>query len=248
MIRVENLHKSLGGKRIIHDVNLEIHDAEIFAIIGRSGSGKTVLMKHLIGLHTPDEGRVLIDGDDLFSASHQELQKMRRRFGVLFQRGAILDYMSVFENTAFPLRMLTDRSESEIARRVYECLEMVELPDASGKMPAQLSGGELKRVALARAIVLEPEYLFYDEPNTGLDPETANTIDDLIVRTARTLSITSVVVTHNMHTVLTISDRVGFLHDGTMRFIGTVREMRTCPDEELRGFIKANEYKIEGEP
>jgi phospholipid/cholesterol/gamma-HCH transport system ATP-binding protein len=244
MIQVENLAKHLDGTEILHDVNLEIQDAEILAIIGRSGSGKTVLMKHLIGLHVPDDGRVLIDGVDLHGASLPELRSIRRRFGVLFQRGALLDYMTVFENTAFPLRMLTDMPARDIEHRVLECLDMVELPESAGKMPAHLSGGEQKRVALARAIVLEPEYLFCDEPNTGLDPETTNTIDDLIRRLARSLSVTSVMVTHNMHSVLAISDRVAFLHDGTLRFVGTVEEMRSSSDRELCEFIKANEYQV----
>lgn len=244
MIQAEDLQKSIDGRTILRGVDLSVDDGEVFSLIGRSGSGKTMLLKHLTGLMVPDAGRVLVDGVDVALIPRAELQEMRRRFGVLFQHGALFDYMTAFENTAFPLRMQTSASEEEIEERVHECLKMVELPDVGPKLPSQLSGGQMKRVALARAIVLEPKYLFYDEPTTGLDPETSITIEDLILRLSEDLKVTSVVVTHDMHAVLSISDRVGFLHGGTMQFIGTVDEMRVCPDEELCAFMKANEYHI----
>lgn len=244
MINVEHLDKTIGGQQILRDVTMDVDRAEVFALIGRSGSGKTVLMKHLIGLMQPDAGRVVIDGVDLTHGGTKELEAFRRDLGVLFQNGALFDYMTVFENTAFPLRMLTNDIEEVIEARVQECLDMVELPGAAGKMPAQLSGGEKKRAALARAIVLEPKYLFFDEPDSGLDPETSITIDKLISTLSKRMSVTSVVVTHSMHSVFLIADRVAFLHDRTLQFIGTVEEMRKCDDAELCAFMKATEYQV----
>ncbi|HEX7069355.1 MAG TPA: ATP-binding cassette domain-containing protein [Rhodothermales bacterium] len=244
MIRIEHLAKSLDGQEILHDVNLSVNDGEVFTLIGRSGSGKTLLLKHLTGLQVPDAGRVVVDDVDLVALSREELQEVRRRFGVLFQNGALFDYLTVYENTAFPLRMLTSWPERRIADRVAECLALVELPDAGSRLPSQLSGGQRKRVSLARAIVFEPEYLFYDEPTTGLDPETSATIERLIARLAAELNVTSFVVTHDMHSVFAIADRVGFLQGGTMQFVGTVDEMRRCADEELCAFMKASEYQV----
>ncbi len=244
MIQTENLHKSFHDNHVLKGINLEIKDGETFAIIGRSGSGKSVLMKHLIGLIKPDSGRVLIDGLDINNLAYKELRKVRQQFGVLFQGGALFDSMSAFDNVAFPLRTFTKRSESEIKREVLECLEMVELPDVGPLMPSELSGGMKKRVALARAISLRPHYIFYDEPNTGLDPETSNTIDDLITGLRKRLNITSIVVTHDMHSVLTIADRAGFIHQGNLHWVGTVDELHKSDDKTLLDFVKANEYQI----
>ena len=245
MIEIEKLTKSLGGQQILHDVSLTVQDAEVFAIIGRSGSGKSLLLKHLTGQQIPDTGRVVVDGVDVARAGREALRRLRRKFGFLFQHGAIFDYLTFFENAALPLRMLTKMRDGEIEERVLRSLELVEMADMSARLPAQLSGGQVKRVALARAIVGEPKYLFYDEPTTGLDPETSNTIERLIARLAEQLSVTSVLVTHDMHSVFSIADRVGFLHRGTMQFVGTVDEMRRCPDPELCAFMKANEYHVD---
>ncbi|MEM8485153.1 MAG: ABC transporter ATP-binding protein [Bacteroidota bacterium] len=244
MIQTENLHKSFHDNHVLKGIDLEIQDGETFAIIGRSGSGKSVLMKHLIGLIKPDSGRVLIDGLDINNLAYKELRKVRQQFGVLFQGGALFDSMSAFDNVAFPLRTFTRRSESEIKREVLECLEMVELPEVGPLMPSELSGGMKKRVALARAIALRPHYIFYDEPNTGLDPETSNTIDDLITGLRKRLNITSIVVTHDMHSVLTIADRAGFIHQGHLHWVGTVEELHNSDDKTLLDFVKANEYQI----
>lgn len=244
MIQTEQLHKSFHGNHVLKGVSLEIKDGETFAIIGRSGSGKSVLMKHLIGLLKPDEGRVLIDGIDINNLAYKELRKIRQQFGVLFQGSALFDSMSSFDNVAFPLRTFTKRTEAEIKREVLECLEMVELPDVGPLMPPELSGGMKKRVALARAIALRPRYIFYDEPNTGLDPETSNTIDDLINGLRKRLNITSIVVTHDMHSVLTIADRACFLHHGNLHWVGTVEELHRSDDATLLNFVKANEYQI----
>ena len=247
MIRTENLHKSFNDNTVLRGVNLEINDGETFAIIGRSGSGKSVLMKHLIGLIKPTEGRVLIDEVDINKLPYKELRKVRQQFGVLFQGSALFDSMSAFENVAFPLKTFTDKSEKEIEDEVNGCLTMVELPDVGPFMPSELSGGMKKRVGLARAIALRPRYIFYDEPNTGLDPETSNTIDDLINDLAERLNVTSIIVTHDMHSVLSIADRAGFIHQGRLHWVGTVDELHRSSDKTLLDFVKANEYQI-GQP
>ena len=244
MIEAKQLYKSFSGKSVLRDVNVQIRDGETFAIIGRSGSGKSVLMKHLIGLLKPDQGQVLIDGIDINQLPYDELREVRRQFGVLFQGGALFDSMSAFENVAFPLQTFTTRSPKEIEREVLACLEMVELEGVGPKMPAELSGGMQKRVALARAIALRPRYIFYDEPNTGLDPETSNTIDDMIRGLSARLKVTSIVVTHDMHSVLSIADRAAFIHNGTVHWVGTVDELHRSDDETLLSFVKANQYQI----
>ena len=244
MIRTENLHKSFNANHVLKGISLEITEGETFAIIGRSGSGKSVLMKHLIGLLKPDQGRVLIDDTDINQLPYKELRKVRQQFGVLFQGSALFDSMSSFENVAFPLRTFTTKTASEIEKEVQYCLEMVELPDAGRLMPAELSGGMKKRVALARAIALRPRYIFYDEPNTGLDPETSNTINDLIADLSDRLNVTSIVVTHDMHSVLAIADRAGFVHQGKLHWVGTVEELHRSSDKILLDFVKANEYQI----
>lgn len=244
MIEVRNLTKRFGDKTVLHDVSLTIHEGETFAIIGRSGSGKSVLMKHIIGLLKPEAGEVWVDGVDINQIPYGDLRELRRNFGVLFQGGALFDSMSAFDNIAFPLRMLTKTPESEIQERVTRCLEMVQLPDAGAKFPSELSGGMQKRVALARAISLQPAYIFYDEPNSGLDPQTSNTIDGLISDLASQLNITSIVVTHDMRSVLAIADRLGFIHEGRLHWTGDVEALHHATDQILLDFVKANEYQI----
>ncbi|QXD16532.1 ABC transporter ATP-binding protein [Rhodocaloribacter litoris] len=244
MIEVDHIYKSFNGKSVLEDVSLTIHDGETLAIIGRSGSGKSVLMKHLIGLLKPDRGRVLVDGVDIDAISYDELRQIRRQFGVLFQGGALFDSMNAFENVAFPLRTFTNMSESEIRREVQQCLEMVQLPDVGSKMPAELSGGMRKRVALARAVALRPRYVIYDEPTSGLDPETSNTIDELIKSLTDQLHMTNIVVTHDMHSVLSIADRAAFIYQGRMHWVGTVEELHESDDDVLLRFVRANEYQI----
>ena len=228
----------------MRDVSLEITEGETIAVIGRSGSGKSVLMKHIIGLLTPDSGRVFVDGVDINQISYGELRRVRQQFGVLFQGGALFDSMNSFENVAFPLRTFTTMSDSEVREEVDRCLGMVELQDVGRKMPADLSGGMRKRVALARAVALRPRYILYDEPTSGLDPETSNTIDKLIKSMGEQLSVTSIVVTHDMHSVLSIADRAAFIHDGRMHWVGSIQELHASDDPVLRGFVKANEYQI----
>lgn len=244
MIQVENISKSFEGRPVLKAVSLEIRDGETLAIIGRSGSGKSVLMKHLIGLLTPDTGRVLVGGVDINAIPYKELRKVRQQFGVLFQGGALFDSMSAFDNVAFPLRTFTDRSEADIRQEVETCLSMVQLPDVGPKMPSELSGGMQKRVALARAVALRPQYVIYDEPTSGLDPETSNAIDELITSLANQLDVTSIVVTHDMHSVLSIADRAAFIHNGYMHWVGTIPQLHDCPDPVLCAFVRANEYQI----
>lgn len=247
MIQVEHLSKSFGDLDVLEDVDLEIQDGETIAIIGRSGSGKSVLMKHLVGLLKPDTGRVLVDGVDIAEIPYEELREVRQQFGVLFQGGALFDSMTSFENIAFPLQYFTTASKEEISDRVNECLSLVRLENVGPKKPSELSGGMRKRVALARAIALEPRYILYDEPTSGLDPETSNTIDELIMQLSDELSVTSVVVTHDMHSVFSIADRAAFLHNSHLHWVGPVADIHHSPDDILDGFVKANEYHV-GDP
>jgi phospholipid/cholesterol/gamma-HCH transport system ATP-binding protein len=244
MIEINNLSKSFGSTLIWEDVSLKINDGETLAIIGKSGSGKSVLLKHLIGLLQPDEGHVLIDGSDINNLNYVDLRKMRQRFGVLFQGAALFDSISSFENVAFPLRYFTDLSEDEIRAKAMECLELVNLEDIGNKSTADLSGGMRKRVGLARAIVMKPDYLLYDEPTSGLDPETSDEINDLIITMSRDLNITSIVITHDMHSVLRIADKAAFLDEKKLSWVGTVSEMRSSDHPRLLSFIKASEYQI----
>ena len=248
MIEVRDLCKSFGGKKVLCNVSLQVEEGEKLAIIGRSGSGKSVLLKHMVGLLTPDEGSVLVDGKDLSKLSYRRLRDVRRQFGVLFQGGALFDSLTVFENVAFPLRTFTRNSEGEIRDRVEECLSLVKLPEARAKKPSEISGGMQKRVALARAIALEPRYVLYDEPTSGLDPQTSNTIDELINDLADTMNITSVVVTHDMHSVLRVADRIAFVHEGRLHWTGSVAELHASDDDILLAFVKANEYSIGDAP
>ena len=244
MISVSNINKSFGEKHVLRDVSVDIPEGETIAIIGRSGSGKSVLMKHLIGLLKPDSGNVTVDGIDINAITYAELRRVRRNFGVLFQGGALFDSMDAFENVAFPLRTFTEMGESEISEVVKKCLAMVELEDVGAKLPSELSGGMQKRVALARAVALQPRYIIYDEPTSGLDPETSNTIDDLIRNLADQLNVTSIVVTHDMHSVLNIADRAAFIYEGRMHWTGTIDELHRSDDRILKAFVTANEYKI----
>ncbi|MCY3615892.1 MAG: ATP-binding cassette domain-containing protein [Bacteroidetes bacterium] len=244
MIRVENVYKSFAGRPVLQDVSLTIHESSTQAIIGRSGSGKSVLMKHIFGLLQPDQGRVLVNHTDIGKISYGELRKIRRQFGVLFQGGALFDSMDSFENVAFPLRTFTTKTDQEIRQEVQTCLDLVQLSNVGSKSTSALSGGMRKRVALARAIALRPRYIIYDEPTSGLDPETSNTINELIKNLAHHLEITSIVVTHDMHSVLQIADHVAFIHNTRMHWTGTTEELHQSTDTVLRSFVKANEYVI----
>lgn len=244
MIQIQHLSKAFDGRPVLHDVTFDVPDGKVTCVIGRSGSGKSVLLRHLVALLKPDAGRVVVDGAPLDELTYSELRQVRRRFGVLFQGGALFDSMSAMDNVEFPLRTFTDLSRREVRQRAAECLALVELPDAGKKRPGELSGGQQKRVALARAIAIEPSYILYDEPTSGLDPETSNTIDELIHRLGTELGTTSVVVTHDMHSVLSIADHIAFVHEGGVPWTGTVDDLHRATDPTLLAFVTANEYQI----
>lgn len=244
MISISHLSKAFDGRPVLRDVSLDVREGEILAVIGRSGSGKSVLLKHVLRLLVPDEGTVAVEGRDLAALPYAELRRVRQQFGVLFQGGALFDSMTVAENVAFPLRTFTRAPEADIRARVDDCLRLVHLDEAHGKKPSEISGGMQKRAALARAIALEPRCLLYDEPTSGLDPQTARTIDELIVDLSKALRVTSVVVTHDMFSVLGTADRIVFLHEGSVRWTGTVPELHAATDPVLLSFVKASEYQI----
>ena len=245
MIEIRNLTKSFGSATVWKDVSLNIERGETLAIIGRSGCGKSVLIKHINALLKPDSGEIFVDGENVFQLDYVGLRKMRQKFGILFQGAALFDSISTFENVAFPLRYFTQQSEEDIRRNVLEALEMVKLQNVADKSTAELSGGMRKRVGLARAIVLKPQYLMYDEPTSGLDPQTSDEINELITMLAENLEITTIVVTHDMHSVLRIADRIAFLHNQCLHWTGSVEEMKNSQDPALLSFIKASEYQIQ---
>jgi phospholipid/cholesterol/gamma-HCH transport system ATP-binding protein len=244
MIEVQNLKKSFNSNLVWEDVSFTIEEGKTLAIIGRSGSGKSVLVKHLNALLYPDEGNVIIDGQNIFDLEYAELRKIRQRFGVLFQGSALFDSINTFENVAFPLRYFTDKSEKEIQALVLEALDNVNLAGSAQKDTSELSGGMRRRVALARATILRPDYLIYDEPTSGLDPQTSNEINDLINAFAEDSNITSIVVTHDIHSVLEIAETVVYLEEGRLWWKGTKEEMLQSNNEKLLNFIKASEYQI----
>ncbi len=244
MIEIKNLTKSFGDLLVWEDVSMTIEDGETVAIIGRSGCGKSVLLKHINALLYPDEGTVLIDGANIFDQDYVTQRKLRQKFGILFQGSALFDSINTFENIAFPLRYFTTMTESEIRDTVMDALEKVNLENVHDKETAELSGGMRKRVGLARAIILEPEYIMYDEPTSGLDPQTSDEINKLIIDMAESLGITSIVVTHDMHSVLDVADKVAFLDEQRLSWHGTVEDLRVSDHESLNNFIKASEYQI----
>ena len=237
MIEVRDLHKSFGPQRVLNGVNLKIEKGESVVIIGRSGGGKSILLKHLIGLLSPDAGEVLIDEESIGRLNERQLLRVRKKFGMLFQGAALFDSMTVEENVAFPLRGERKWSAEEISQKVREALQMVELPGIEQKKPAALSGGMRKRVGLARAIVYQPEFLLYDEPTTGLDPIVADSIDRLIVCIRDQLKVTSVAVTHDMRSAARIGQRILMLHQGRIHATGTPEEILKSADPILHQFV-----------
>ena len=237
MIEVRDLYKTFGGQPVLDGVSFRIENGESVAIIGRSGSGKSVLLKHLIGLLHPDAGAVLIDGEDIVAMNERQLLRVRRKFGMVFQGAALFDSMSVAENVAFGLRRHENLTEGEIADRVAGALEMVNLSGTEKKKPAELSGGMRKRAGLARAIIYEPQIVLYDEPTTGLDPIVSDSIDRLMVRVRDRLKVTTVVVTHDMRTARQVGQRVMMLHDKMIYASGTSAEFFASTDPVVRQFI-----------
>lgn len=236
-IALSGVHKAFGGREVLRGVDLHVEEGETLVILGGSGSGKSVTLRHVIGLTAPDEGRVVVDGQDVQELSEKELVAVRRKVGFLFQGGALFDSMDIADNIAFPMRQLK-RDPATIRRRIDEVLELVDLPlTVAAQQPSDLSGGMRKRAALARAIAVEPRAILYDEPTTGLDPVTANTINDLIRSMQARLHVTSIVVTHDIDSAFRVGDRVAFLHEGRIRFSGSVEEARRTDDPLLRDFL-----------
>ena len=214
MISVRDLYKSFGSNQVLSGANLDVEEGTTCVILGGSGSGKTVLMKHIIGLLKPDQGQVLVDGEDVVPLDDLELERVRRKFGMVFQGAALFDSMSVGDNVAFPLREHSKLSEAEIRKRVEEKLALVGLHDVAKKYPAELSGGMRKRVGLARAIVRDPKIVLYDEPTTGLDPITTDYVDEMIVTAKAKLGVTSLVISHDVASSFKVADQIAFLSDG----------------------------------
>ncbi|HCF58667.1 MAG TPA: ABC transporter ATP-binding protein [Myxococcales bacterium] len=237
MIAIRGLHKSFGDHRVLTGVDLSVAEGSTTVILGGSGSGKTVLMKHIIGLLRPDLGEVWIEGENIAALDGRALDEVRRKFGMVFQASALFDSMTVFENVAFPLREHTRASEEQIARVVHEKLDVVGLREVDGKYPAELSGGMRKRVGLARAIALEPKIVLYDEPTTGLDPITTDYVDEMILEAKKKLGVTSVVISHDVGSAMHIADRIAFLHEGQICAEGPPAELRSSGHPAVTRFL-----------
>ena len=236
-IEVRGLHKTIGEQQILKGVDLTVKRGETLVVVGRSGEGKSVLLKHLIGLMVPDEGSIRVDGEEIVGVKERKLSPIRQKMGVLFQDGALFDSMNVAENVAFPLIEKGIRKRDVLMKKVEKALALVDLTQHMEKMPIDISGGMRKRVALARAIITKPVAILYDEPTSGLDPIVSDSIDRLICRLQSRLGVTSVVVTHDMKSVFHIADRVAYLRGGGIYFLGSPEEMRASEDEQIQDFI-----------
>jgi phospholipid/cholesterol/gamma-HCH transport system ATP-binding protein len=241
MIEIRGLSKRLGGRAVLQGLDLDVRTGETLVVLGPSGTGKSVLLKHIIGLMQPDRGSIRIDGEEIVGLSEDRLDAVRQRFGMLFQGAALFDSMTVGENVALPMReRVRDMDPAEVRRRTVERLEWVGLESAADLRPASLSGGMRKRVGLARALAMDPEYILYDEPTTGLDPITADVIHQLIRDLQRQLQVTSVVVTHDLRSAYTVADRIVLLYQGHMVYDGTVEATRSTTDPAMRQFIEGS--------
>jgi phospholipid/cholesterol/gamma-HCH transport system ATP-binding protein len=237
MIAVRGLTKEIGCQEILRGINLTVAKGETVVIIGRSGGGKSVFLKHLIGLLQPDAGEIWIDGQDIIGLSERKLAAIRRKVGILFQGGALFDSMTVEENIAFPLREAGERDPKVIREKVNEMLEVMEMEGQQGKMPVNLSGGMKKRVGLARSIIRRPSCILYDEPTSGLDPVVSDSINRLIRRLQERFHVTSIVVTHDMKSAFHLADHIGYLHEGQIYFYGTPQEFQVSGDPLLQDFL-----------
>ncbi len=242
MIQAIHLVKSFGSQQVIKDVSLTFETGKTNLIIGRSGSGKTVMLKMLVGLIKPDSGKIMYDGEDFYSLDKKELQALRMRVGMLFQGSALFDSMTVEENVRYPMDMFTHQTKAEKQKRVDYCLERVGLTGSNKKFPSEVSGGMQKRVGIARAIVLNPSYLFCDEPNSGLDPKTALLIDELIHDITHENNITTIINTHDMNSVMEIGETVSFLNNGMLAWRGSKNEVLKSDNEDLHDFIFASPF------
>ena len=241
MIEVKNLNKSFGEKQVLRDINVRFDDGKTNLIIGQSGSGKTVLVKNIVGLLSPDSGQVLYDGRDFVAMRKREQVMMRREMGMVFQNSALFDSLSVLENVMFPLDMFSTKNYRERVKRAQECLERVNLLDAQDKAPGELSGGMQKRVAIARAIVLNPKYLFCDEPNSGLDPKTSLVIDGLLSGITKEFGMTTIINTHDMNSVMEIGEHITFIYHGRVEWEGNKDNVVNSDNKKLNGLVFASD-------
>lgn len=237
-IELTGLRKAFGSRVILDGITLDVQEGETLAVVGQSGAGKSVLLKTIVGLLEPDDGTVLVDEQIVAQLPREELYELRRKVGYVFQFAALFDSMSVFDNVAMGLRRIRTMTEVEIEQRVHDSLRRVDMDGFADRLPGQLSGGQRKRVGFARAIATRPKYLLYDEPTTGLDPVTTAVIDELILRMARELSVTGIVVTHDMKSAFHVAQRVAMLYQGKIRFVGTPHEMEASRDPIVRGFVE----------
>lgn len=241
VIEMKDVHKSFGSQKVLNGVNLVVNKGETLSIIGNSGCGKSVLVKHLIGLLQPDSGTIIVEGHDINQISDNELTEVRKKFAMVFQGAALFDSLNVYENVSFGLRRIKkDMPEERIKMKVAEVLDMVGMPNIEKKMPSELSGGMKKRVGLARAIAMDPEILLYDEPTTGLDPVMSRIIDDLIVKMQNLLNVTSIVITHDMMSVFRMSDRVVMLYDGKIIEGGDPEHLHEIEEPHLKFFFMSS--------
>ena len=245
MIVLQNIHKAFGSKQVLTGFTLEVREGDIVVILGYSGTGKSVAIKHIVGLLEPDEGTVFVDGREVPKLARSELYELRSKIGYVFQFAALFDSLTVGENVAMGLRKRASMTEAQIQERVHEALDLVDLPEAVDVMPSDLSGGMRKRVGIARAIALRPKYLLYDEPTTGLDPVTSAVIDELMLRMQRQLGVTSVVITHDLRTAWTVGTRIAMLYDGKVRQVSTPDEIRATRDPVVRQFIEGRATPLE---
>ena len=244
-IELRDIHKAFGPKEVLRGFSAEARDGETLVILGGSGSGKSVTLKHIVGLLDPDRGEVWVDGLRVDELDREGLFDLRRNVGYVFQFAALFDSMTVAENVGMGLKRLKGVSKEERARRVEECLERVEMAGYGDRLPAELSGGQKKRIGIARAIATEPRYILYDEPTTGLDPMTRAVIDTLINRMKEELGVTGIVITHDMESAFRVADRFAMIHDGKRQFEGTPDEIRASEDPMVRAFIEGRPELIE---
>jgi phospholipid/cholesterol/gamma-HCH transport system ATP-binding protein len=238
VIQLIDVHKSFGPKRVLGGFTLDVNEGETMVIIGYSGTGKSVAIKHIVGLLEPDSGTVLVDGLEVPKLKRRELYELRARIGYVFQFAALFDSLSIGDNVAMGLRKQGTLDERQIQDRVNEALDLVDLPNVAPRFPAELSGGMRKRVGIARAIALRPKYLLYDEPTTGLDPVTSAVIDELMIRMRDRLGVTGIVITHDMRSAYRVGTRIAMLYDGCVRWVGTVDEIQQTTDPVVRQFIE----------
>ena len=245
LIEVRDLTQKIGDQEILKGLSLSVHRGETMVLLGRSGGGKSVFLRHLIGLMRPISGKIFIDGEEISKLRERQLEPIRRKIGMLFQDGALFDSMTVFENVAFPLMERGERDEKKLHEKVARALDLVSLAGQEEKMPVNLSGGMRKRAALARAIISQPACILYDEPTAGLDPIVSDTINRLIRRLQQQLQVTSIVVTHDMASTNHIADRVALLHEGRIHFCGTLEQFHASRDPLLRDFIEGRSHEID---